>query len=368
MSTLKLRMTLAVSALMLLGVAAVMPRGIDAARLIAAAEDPEKLTALGLEHHFDAAAAEREIQAALATDDAELAESFLALADERSLPVAPALRAKVEEATGVTATALRATGKFIDGFVVGAPDDLAGVAGMVAGDLFVYGDIRDLVRETGNLVRGEKADELILGLACVGLAVTAGTYASLGAGAPARVGVSVIKAAGKTGRISARLAEAVMRPLRSAVDTAALKGAFGPYALLQPALAVRSARAAVKIEKAEGVMRVLGDVGKVQGKAGMRAALEGLRLAESPRDLTKLARLAEAKGSKTRAVLKVLGRGAIALTVGLFELSSWVLWALLTLIGLAASFKRLVERSTLRFIHWRKRVHLRRLAMAALPG
>lgn len=368
MNTLKLRMTLAVMALMLLGAAVVLPRGIDAAHQFAAADDPEKLTALGLESQFDATIAEREIQAALVADDAELAESFLALADERGLPVAPALRANVEEATGTTATTIRATGKFIDGFVVGAPDDLAGVAGMVTGDLFVYGDIRDLVRETGNLVRGEKADELILGLACVGLAVTAGTYASFGAGAPARVGISVIKAAGKTGRISARLAEAVVRPLRSAVDTVALKGAFGPYALLQPALAVRSARAAVKIEKADGVIRVLGDVGKIQGKAGTRAALDGLRLAESPRDVTKLARLAEAKGGKTRAVLKVLGRGAIALTVGLFELSSWILWALLSLVGLAASFKRLVERSTLRFIHWRKRVHLHRLAMATLPG
>ena len=41
------------------------------------------------------------------------------------------------------------------------------------------------------------ADELVLGLACVGLAITAGTYATLGATAPARVGLSVAKAARK---------------------------------------------------------------------------------------------------------------------------------------------------------------------------
>ena len=51
---------------------------------------------------------------------------------------------------------------------------------------------------------GEPADELVLGLAGVGLAVTAGTYASLGAGAPGRIGLTVVKAARKTGRMSAR--------------------------------------------------------------------------------------------------------------------------------------------------------------------
>ena len=68
------------------------------------------------------------------------------------------------------------------------------------------------MREGSRLATGEKADELILGLAGVGLAITAGTYATLGAGTPARVGLSLAKVARKTGRMSADLTS-LHRPL-----------------------------------------------------------------------------------------------------------------------------------------------------------
>jgi hypothetical protein len=37
-------------------------------------------------------------------------------------------------------------------------------------------------------------------------------------------------------------------------------------------------------------------------KAGGRAALDGLKIAEQPRDMTRIARLAEKEGSRTRAI------------------------------------------------------------------
>jgi hypothetical protein len=90
--------------------------------------------------------------------------------------------------------------------ITGEPDDAAGLAGTALGDLFVFGDVRDAAREGVRLARGEAADDLVLGLACVGIAVTAGTYASLGLATPARVGLSLAKVARKTGGMSARLA------------------------------------------------------------------------------------------------------------------------------------------------------------------
>jgi len=277
----------------------------------------------------------------------------------------------VEAASEVAASMSRTAGRFAHGFITGEPDDLAGLAGTVAGDLFVFGDLRDVVRETTRAARGEKVDELILGLACVGLAVTAGTYATLGAGGPARVGISVVKAAGKAGRMSARMTELLVRPLRGMVDAGALRAAVGRGVLLQPALAVRGVRAAVKIEKAHGLVTLVGDVGRIQARAGTRAALDGLRLAESPKDVSRLARLAAVKGNKTRAVLKLIGRGAIMLGVGLFEIASWLFWALLNLIGLCAALKRCTERATLRFIRHRRRKRQNRarsLAAVAVPG
>src|SRR4030095_17005132 len=56
--------------------------------------------------------------------------------------------------------------------------------------------------------------------------------------------------------------------------------------------------------------RAAGNVGHIQAKAGTQAALDGLKIAQGPRDLSRIARLAETKGTRTRAILKTLGRGA----------------------------------------------------------
>ena len=83
--------------------------------------------------------------------------------------------------------------------------------------------------------------------------------------------------------------------------------------MAQPALAIRAARDAVKVERAGGLVHLARDVGRVQGKAGTQAALDGLKIAETPREMAA-SRLAEKSGRSTRAILKVAGRGAIALT------------------------------------------------------
>ena len=88
----------------------------------------------------------------------------------------------------------------------------------------------------------------------------------------------------------------------------------------------------------------------MQAKAGTQAALDGLKLAEGPRDMARIAKLAEKKGSKTRAILKTLGRGAILLSLATFNLAAWILGAILTLFGFVSSAKSGVERVTQRAI------------------
>jgi hypothetical protein len=365
---LSIRLSLLAASVLALALLFTLPRGFDSARGLAVEDDPVRLSDLALEKRFDSQIAAREIEAALAAGDIELAESFLALARERSFAIDASLAARIEAGTTASATTARSVGQFVRGFVVGEPDDLMSLAGTAAGDLFVYGDARDAVREGVRLARGEEADELILGLACVGLAVTAGTYASLGVGAPARVGLSVIKAARKTGRIGAQLSGTVVRAVRDSVDAAALKAAFTRAALLRPALAVRAAREAVKVDKAGGLLHLVRDVGRVQGSAGTRAALDAVKLAEHPRDVARLARLAEGKGLKTRAIVKLLGRGAILLSAATFNLATWIFWAIVNLVFFCAAIKRATERMTLRAIHARKARALRARPLAAAPA
>jgi len=331
-----------------------VPRGLEARSLIAIEDDPVQIADRALDKSFDAARAQKEIESALDTKDADLAKSFVELAHDRNVTVDPALEAKVNAADAEAASAKAAAESFALGLATGEPTDAASLAGTTVGDLFVFGDVRDAVRESARLVTGEKADELVLGLACVGLAITAGTYASLGIAAPARVGISVAKAARKSGKLGVDMAEYIGRALRQVVDWSRVKTALAGASITQPAAAIRAAREAVKVNRAGGLLRLVRDVGRVQSKAGTQAALDALKVAENPRELSRVARLAEKEGGKTRAILKVVGRGAIALTFAVFDLGVWILGALITAFGFVSSLKGATERVTLRVIRRRK--------------
>lgn len=287
------------------GVYATLPeawRGMELA--VAAEKDPAKLADLRL-RGFDAAAAAREIEAALQAGDAELAQSFVALADERAIELPKELLARVEQANSATAAAQRGIYNFAHGFVTGEPQDLSGFAGAATGDLLVFGDIRDLAREGSRWLRGLDNDPLIMGLAAAGLAVTGATYFTWGAAAPVRVGSTLVKVARRTGKLSAKLADDVMVLL--------------------------------KARRTSRVSAALTDVAQIQRRAGTRVALESMRHADNVGDLTKASLLAEKKGRSTLAIFKTLGRGAIAVGAGALAIAGWVVGAASSLLFFAVA-------------------------------
>jgi len=298
-------------------------RGGVAAQARLAVDDPVQISDRALDRVFDQDVAEREIRAALATGDNDLAQSFVELAADRSVAINPALADDVKQAQVKAGSVSGTAGRFIQGLWTGEPVDGASLAGTAVGDLFVFGDIRDAAREGTRYLTGKPADPWILGLAGVGIAITAATYVSAGVTTPARVGLTLVKAARRTGR-------------------------------LNPVLAVRIAREAVKVEEAGGLVELVGNVGRVETKAGTQAALDSLKVAEGPQDVSRMARLAAAKGTKTRAIIKLLGRAAIVLTASALDLAMWLFWAAFMLLGFASSCKAAAERMTLRYVRWRK--------------
>ena len=332
----------------------VLPRGFNAQALIAIQDDPAAIAEHALDGRFDAATANREIAAALAAKDSDLAQSFIDLAADRHVAVDPGLAAKVKATTAQAASTQGRTMSFARGLITGVPNDGAALAGTALGDLFVFGDLRDLTREGIHAARGEPVDELVAGLAAAGVAITAGTYVTLGVAVPLRAGLTLIKAAVRTGRISVDLTMALGRMLRRAV----LSGS-------ESAVAVRAGREAVKVERAGGLMRFFGDVGRVERKAGTQAAIDGLKLARSPEEMSKVAKLAEKEGGKTRAILKLLGRDAITLAAAAIDLAMWVFGALLSALSFVAALKGMTERVTAHVLRHRKAVRRRRLTAIA---
>src|SRR5208283_1257717 len=104
------------------------------------------ITDHALDRAFDRAVADREIRAALAADDIDLAQSFVALAAGRSVQIDPALATDVNDAAVKHDSVSHTAGRFVHGLWTGEPTDLASLAGTAAGDLFVFGDIRDAAR------------------------------------------------------------------------------------------------------------------------------------------------------------------------------------------------------------------------------
>jgi hypothetical protein len=353
------------------------PHARDAGAILAAQDDPAALSDAqinsALRNHPSAvsqsavsqSAVAENIEAALAANDADLANSFIDLARAKNIPVTDDLSGRVRDAVAEAGSTSHFAKGFASGLVTGNADDVASMSGTVAGDLFVFGDIRDVVREAKHLAMGEDTDRLVLGLAAAGLAVTAATYVWVGGAAPVRAGLTLVKDARKVGRLGEGLTLWAGRSARDLVDTPMLENAVESASVLRPGDSVRAIKAAFRPEQAAGLVRLAKDVGRVGEKAGARGALDTLKLAEGPEDVARAARLAESKGGQTRAILKMLGRGALLLAAGAFDLSLWVFGALLALFGFLASIKATTERMTQSWLDRKKRRRLRQQMASA---
>ncbi|MCA3572401.1 MAG: hypothetical protein IOC86_00680 [Aestuariivirga sp.] len=296
-------------AMLALGLA-ILPRGADALRLLAGPRDAAAVAdyALAAKRPADYV---REIDAAVAAKDEDLAASLLALADERGLELPPATREAVAAAEA-EATARLAADAW-NGFVTGEAPNEAALAGAVAGDLTGIGDVRDLYRQAEKYLSGEEIDPLLAGLSAVGLGVTAATIASAGMAIPARSGLSTLKAVKRAGRLSPALTRQLGTLAANAIDKRAIRG-------LATSL--------------EGLGT---DIATIGSKAGYRATLTTLAKAESVADVSMMAKLSQRFGKATRGALLLAG-GALTFASVTASAAMWsislMLWLAAALMGL----------------------------------
>lgn len=348
------------------------PRTERAVAVLAARDDPAALSDIQLDSALrnDPGLLAREAEAALAAGDIDLADSFAEVAVARNAILSEGLRTRITDAVAQENSVGRLAEQFAGGLVTGQAEDAAGLTGVIAGDLFVFGDIRDVLREGKHVVMGEDGDRVILGLAAAGLAVTAATYLSASGAAPVRAGLTMVKDARKAGRMSAGLSRWAGRSARDLVDAPVLQKALATGSFARPDQVVPAVKTAFRMEKAGALVRVAKDVGRIGKRAGTRGAFDAMKLAEGPKDIARAARLAEAKGGQTRAILKMLGRGALVLAVGAFDLALWLFWALIAAFGFIVSIKTTTERFTLSLLRRRKaaRAKLCHAAISASPA
>lgn len=357
-------------------VATLWPNARHAWAMLAAQDDPAELSSLQMNSALrnNPGLISDNIEAALAAGDADLAGSFAELARDRDIALGEEMSKRVSDAVAEDNSSGQFVRRFAAGLATGNADDVASLSGTMAGDLFVWGDIRDVVREGKHLAMGEETDHLILGLATVGLAVTAVTYLSVGGAVPLRAGLTLVKDTRKIGRLSEGLVQFAGRSAREVVDAPVLQKAVASGSVLRPGETISAMKAAFRAEKAGALVRLAKDVGRIGEKAGIKAAQDTLKIAENPKEVVRAARLAEKKGGQTRAILKTLGRGGLLLATGAFNLSMWLFGLALTLFGFLSSIKATTERLTYAWLRRKKARRARRLmaaqqaSLAAVPA
>lgn len=239
-------------------------------------------------------------KAALDEDDVALARGFADLGAELGRPLAPDILKRLEAEEAPSAVAARNARGAARGFATGEITDSASLAGAIAADLTVVGDIRDLAREGGKFARGEDYSELILGLAAAGVAATAATYVTAGGAAPARFGLSVLKAARRTGAMTADFAADLGRRLAKAADGAGTAARRAPGAE-----ASRGGRALQVLADGAGELRAVGSA------VGAGETVRLMKYVRNVDELPELRRFAQRFGARSRAVAELTGKASL---------------------------------------------------------
>jgi hypothetical protein len=308
----------------------VLPRAMDAATVFGFRNDPVQMLLYRLSG-LDQAAYEKEIAAALAKDDPELARSLADLAKNRSIVIDKATLQRIAEAEEFSLT--RSAGQLWNGVVSGQADSPTAFAGALASDLTVVGDVRDLVQQ--GLAYPDQ-DNLIVALAATGVVMTGALAMSGGTSAAGKVGVSAIKAAKRMGRLSKALERQLIRLTADAIDTRVLRKIGGDLGGWNFTAALDGAKRLVKPRVINELSQTGSALRGVFAKQGYRGTLQVLESAESTGDIKRLQRMSDRLGGKFRGAL-FLKRGAkltfkfteflVTIVLWLASAFLWLLWA-----------------------------------------
>ncbi|MBB1073851.1 hypothetical protein HUU62_05425 [Rhodoferax sp. 4810] len=149
-------------------------------------------------------------------DASSYLEFFMEYDYVKNNPEAQALWQEIEQVRG---SWNYQAAKIGEGVLQGTSDETSGQVASVVSDFFVIGDLRDLANQGINAAQGEEVDEVLTALAAIGVVATAAQIASAGTATPAKVGVSVLKAARKLGQLPAWLGKALIDGAKTVKQT-----------------------------------------------------------------------------------------------------------------------------------------------------
>ncbi len=283
-----------------------------------------------------------EIAAALDAGDAPLARSLAVLAADSNIAVPDTLTTRIAEMPGFDLG--HAMGEGWNCLVNGDFDSEAGFACVVATDMTGVGDVRDLVGEGGKFIAGQPLDYFTLGIASVGLTLSASTYASLGGALPLRAGASFVKAMHRVGKLPPRLTSEIGTALARGINRPALDEALALAGKMQLDQLHRPLGRLFNPKSVALVSDLATDFGRIGKAGGVRAMKLSAGVAESSVEVRRLARTADRFQDRFIGVMKLAGRGVLGIADLMLTLAGWLLGAVLWVWGMATFLLRSITR------------------------
>lgn len=278
----------------------------------------------------------KKILDALERDDIADADLYFEIGKFMNYSLPPETQTKLDEAHTLSATVVRNTWEFGEGFATGEGDTNAGIAGAVSSDLTVVGDVRDIAAEGGKMIAGAEYNELVLGLSVVGLGVTAATIATGGGGIVVKAGVSLFKAAKRTGKMTKEFAEALTRLTSDAVNMPLLRQTLRSTDLTDLAKTQRVFSDYGRNVRAAKLLPVLSRMNEINNAVGPAETIRLLKFVKTGEHLDDVADMTKRFGIKSRGIMELTGKTALRSFKTGFKLTDWVwesLWGFVTWIA-----------------------------------
>lgn len=322
---------------MLASAPTVIPRGWDAAHILLL-NDAQRIARYRLAS-LSAQDYATHLEQALIVRDIELARSLLTLSDEQNVAISPELRRLVAEQEKWTAIAARNTADIWQGISSGRADSSLGLIAATASDFTLFGDIRDVIQQS---LAWPEHDPVLLALAGTGLGLTLITVASGGTAAPVKVGLSLVKVARKSGRLSKNLGHQLVRITKNAIDSKAVGEVGARFSKLELKTLNRvqldeltsASKRIVSPTASKQLLKSGRSVRRIAKNSSSKGALDALHHADSVSELSRLARLSDGLKGSFRASLRLLpdlGKSLYKLTSTLISLLLWLGSALIWL-------------------------------------
>ena len=278
---------------------------------------------------------DKEIRDAISRGEFDDARMYLAIAKNNHYPIDTGRYAEIIAQKDTPLTRFnKNAGEFAAGFVSGKSSSAAGIAGAVGADFTVIGDLRDLHHEYNNMQQGKDVNELIVALSGVGVGFTALTIGSMGSAAPAKSGVSLIKLAAKTRRLSSRFQKQLLKLGRQVFDwklfSRLLKEGKQSRSFTQTLKQIpRAAKQAYHPNAVEPLKVIAKQVNNVRKATSVSDTLHLLKYVETTDDLRRLEKVSLKYGTQTKGIMKLLGKGALR-TVRVLRKTAELLWSLIS--------------------------------------